>query len=190
MALYSPTGGAPIAVSAAVAASGSANSLQDIPFANAVATVTYVSGIAVACSPGQTVLLTGFNGGGAGATASLPCTGTNTVAGATVTVTAGGSDYTGTPTSASASPGTAASASGTAVLTSTTSSPASVAISGPAEYWMALQGSNAGNTFQAISALYQGPASTSITGGTFGTFPSLTVPGTFTSAVGPVACIY
>ena len=67
-----------------------------------------------------------------------------------------------------------------------------VALVGPAQYFLALQGNSTNDTFQSYGT---GAAPTSYptgtkTGGTFGVLPSLTVTTTYTAGAGPLMALY
>lgn len=62
------------------------------------------------------------------------------------------------------------------------------AAKGPGKYYAAVQANNTGQKFRAHA---NGVASTTtLTGGTYGTFVSFTPPTTFTADVGPIAATY
>lgn len=62
---------------------------------------------------------------------------------------------------------------------------------GPARYWIALQSNGTTSTARMVAAsTFINVLTTSVTGGTYGTFLSLTPPTTFTADVGPVAVLY
>jgi hypothetical protein len=69
---------------------------------------------------------------------------------------------------------------------------APIGVTGPAQYFIALQGNGTTDTFQAYAA--NGAPSSYPTGsqtGTFGTLAAITsIPTTFTAAVGPVMTLY
>ena len=68
---------------------------------------------------------------------------------------------------------------------------ATYAAAGPARYWIAAQVNGTTDRFRTIATLtFVDVLAGSVTGGTFGTFASLTAPTTFTADKGPIACIY
>jgi len=61
---------------------------------------------------------------------------------------------------------------------------------GPARYYIGIQYNGTSARFRTIATLTFVDVLTTSATGTFGTFPALTVPTTFTAGVGPVACLY
>jgi hypothetical protein len=63
-----------------------------------------------------------------------------------------------------------------------------IAIQGPGRYWIGYQPNGTTDNFRTVAAsTFVNVRSTGVTGGTFGTLPNLTTPGTFTANVGPIA---
>ena len=63
-----------------------------------------------------------------------------------------------------------------------------IAVKGPATYYMYFQNSATSNTWRAWAVGHCGTVLA--TGGTYGTFPTLTPPTTFTTLVGPIGGLY
>lgn len=61
---------------------------------------------------------------------------------------------------------------------------------GPARYYVGIQYNGTSARFRTVAASTFVDVLTTSATGTFGTFPALTVPTTFTAGVGPIACFY
>ena len=61
---------------------------------------------------------------------------------------------------------------------------------GPASYFVAVQGNNTGMDLNTIILGSAGSPAGKVTSTTYGTFTSLTVPTTFTTGLGVIACLY